>query len=76
MPSGGGTGMCPGRRFAKQEILIALSAIIAKFEIEPVEWINHDGSPSDREAREDEKYSGTGSMAPDRDMKILWKRLW
>ncbi|KAK4187336.1 cytochrome P450 [Podospora australis] len=75
-PFGGGTGMCPGRHFAKQEALVALAAIVTRFDVEFVEWTNQDGSKSDREARGDEKFAGAGTMPADRDMKIRWKRLW
>jgi hypothetical protein len=43
------------------------------FDIEHVEWINPDGSRSDREARDDESYAST--MPPDRDANIRLKRI-
>ncbi|KAK4221087.1 cholesterol 7-alpha-monooxygenase 4 [Podospora fimiseda] len=75
-PFGGGTGMCPARHFAKQESLIALATIVARFDVEFLEWTKLDGSKSDREARADEKFAGAGTMPPDRDLKLRWKRLW
>ncbi|KAK3367984.1 cytochrome P450 [Podospora didyma] len=75
-PFGGGTGICPGRFFAKQEILVSVAAVVTRFDIEFVEWTNIDGTKSDREALSDQRYAGTAAMPPDRDLKIRWKRLW
>jgi len=68
--------MCPGRHFAKQEILLVMAAILSRFEVQLIEWTNlGDGSKSDREPRNDEHYGGM-TMPPDRDAKVRWKRLW
>lgn len=67
---------CPGRHFAKQEIMMAIAVIVAKFEIKLVDWVNLDGSKSDRLPRDDARFAGVIAMAPDRDVKIKWKRLW
>ncbi|KAI1342868.1 cytochrome P450 [Xylariaceae sp. FL0016] len=75
-PYGGGLPVCPGRHFAKQEIMMTLGLIVAKFDIEFVEWANMDGSLSDRAAEDNPDYAGAEAMPPDRDMKIRWKRLW
>ncbi|KAM7196610.1 Cytochrome P450 [Rhypophila sp. PSN 637] len=75
-PYGGGSGICPGRHFAKQEILLAVASIVTRFDIEFVEWTRMDGTNSDREARDDPKACGAGCRPPDRDMKVRWKRLW
>ncbi|KAK4442635.1 cytochrome p450 family protein [Podospora aff. communis PSN243] len=72
-PFGGGPGICPGRHFAKQEVLLTIAALLTTFEIELVEWINRDGSRSDREARDDESYAST--MPPDREAKIRLKSI-
>ncbi len=52
-PYGGGTTICPGRFFAKQEILLTIGLLVSKFDIEFVEWTMHDGSPSDRAPKND-----------------------
>ncbi|KAH9906271.1 putative cytochrome P450 [Xylariomycetidae sp. FL2044] len=75
-PYGGGLPVCPGRHFAKQEIMVTLALVVARFDMEFVEWTNMDGSPSDRPARDNEAYEGAEAMPPDRDMKIKWKRVW
>ncbi|KAK1751298.1 cytochrome P450 [Echria macrotheca] len=75
-PFGGGTGMCPGRHFAKQEILQTMASILSRFDVKFVEWVNlKDGTKSDRGPLNDEYY-GAPSMPPDRDAKVQWKRLW
>jgi len=68
--------MCPGRHFAKQEFMMTLAMIVARFEVDSIRWIKSDGSPSDRAGQDDERYAGAAVMPPDRDMKVRWKRLW
>ncbi|KAL4914781.1 cytochrome P450 [Aspergillus aurantiobrunneus] len=75
-PFGGGPSICPGRVFAKQEILMTIAALVTRFEIELVEWTHPDGSKSDGPAQNDQSYIGAVGIPPDRDMKIRWKRLW
>jgi len=72
---GGGIGICPGRHFAKQEIMSVIALIVVNFDIELEEYTMMDGSRSDRGPQDNKRYCGTGAMPPDRDMKIRWKRL-
>jgi len=73
-PFGGGTSICPGRFFAKQEVLIAVAIMILKFDIEFVKFIGHDGSDSDRGPETDTKNAGAGAVSPDRDLLVRLKR--
>jgi len=74
--SGGGRGMCPGRSFAKQEVILTIAMFVSTFDIEFEGWINSaDGSSSDRQAQNDPRYSGTAAIPPDRDMKVRLRRL-
>ncbi|KAI5865326.1 putative cytochrome P450 [Durotheca rogersii] len=75
-PFGGGAPICPGRHFAKHEIMTMIGLIVSRFDIEKVEWTKLDGSPSDRMAYNDQRFCGGGGMPPDRDLKITWRRLW
>ncbi|KAK2037424.1 cytochrome P450 [Colletotrichum somersetense] len=75
-PFGGGSSICPGRVFAKQEIIMTLAALVTRFEIELLEWTHSDGSRSERPAKNDLSYIGAVGIPPDRDMKVRWKRLW
>lgn len=72
-PYGGGVSMCPGRNFAKQEIIVTIAILTTMFDIEFAEWTMLDGSPSDREARNSD---GFATMLPDRDLKVRVKRRW
>ncbi|KAI1390114.1 cytochrome P450 [Hypoxylon trugodes] len=74
-PYGGGNTICPGRHFAKHEVMATVALIISNFDIEFLEWTQLDGSPSDRLPRNDPRYCGAGAMPPDRDMRIRWKRI-
>ncbi|KAK3317496.1 putative cytochrome P450 [Cercophora scortea] len=74
-PFGGGQQICPGRHLAKHEIFTVIALLVSKFEIEPLEWTNTDGSPSLRAARGDPRFSGIGAMPPDRDLKMRWTRI-
>jgi hypothetical protein len=75
MLKGGGPGLCPGRHFARQEVLSVIALIIVNFDIEFEEYTMMDGSKSDRGPQDNTWYCGTASMPPDRDMRIRWKRL-
>jgi hypothetical protein len=55
---------------------MAVAIVIAKFDLEFVEWVKADQSPSNRPALNDHKYAGAAAMPPDRDMNIRWRRLW
>ncbi|KAH8889265.1 cytochrome P450 [Thozetella sp. PMI_491] len=76
-PYGGGVSMCPGRFFAKQEILLTLALLVSRFDIEFVEWTTiEDGKGPERPAQNDVRWSGGAAVPPDRDMRVRWKRLW
>ena len=68
--------ICPGRHFAKQEIMITLAMLVTKFDVEFVGWTHLDGSPSDRPAQNNATKSGGAAVPPDREMQVLLKRLW
>ena len=69
--------MCPGRHFAKQEIMATLAIIVTTFDVEFIEWTSLDGkTKSDRPAKDNLAYSGSAAMPPDRDMKVRWRRRW
>ncbi|KAF4890595.1 Cholesterol 7-alpha-monooxygenase [Colletotrichum fructicola] len=73
-PYGGGVSMCPGRFFAKQEIMLVAAMIISRFEVEFIEWVTFDGVSSDRPAEDEKSAIGSGAVSPDRDMKVRWRR--
>ncbi|CCF45829.1 hypothetical protein CH063_03708 [Colletotrichum higginsianum] len=75
-PYGGGVSMCPGRNFAKQEIMLAVAMIVSRFDIEFEDWVKPNGSDSDRPPMNDKAYVGAGAVPPDRDARLRWRRLW
>ncbi|KAK0609450.1 cytochrome P450 [Immersiella caudata] len=73
-PYGGGLTMCPGRNFAKQEIIGTLVIFLMQFEVEVVGWVMHDGvTVSERPAE-----GGVGMVVcqPDRELKVKVTRRW
>ncbi|KAK0614725.1 cytochrome P450 [Immersiella caudata] len=75
-PYGGGAPICPGRFFAKQEMMLTVATLVSRFDIEFAGWTYMDGSPSDSPAENDGRWAGSATVPPDRDMRIRWKRLW
>jgi hypothetical protein len=73
--TGGGVSICPGRHFAKQEIMATVALILLTFDIELEEYVKMDGSKSDRGPKDDPWYCGTAAMPPDRDMKLRWTKV-
>ncbi|RYP64845.1 hypothetical protein DL769_006520 [Monosporascus sp. CRB-8-3] len=75
-PYGGGVSICPGRHFAKHEIMMTLAILLDRFDIEFLSWTTLDGRESDRAPQNDARYFGAVGMPPDRDMKVRLRRLW
>ena len=63
-PFGTGVATCPARNYAKQEILIAVALMLLKFDIQPLHFINPDGSVRHR-SPEPLGGEGMGSGRPD-----------
>jgi len=55
---------------------MTLALLVARFDIEFVEWASFEGKRTEEPPCDDPKYSGAIAMPPDREMKIRWKRLW
>ncbi len=68
--------MCPGRHFAKQEIMMCIAMMVTRFDMEFEAWVKLDGTPSDRPPLNDDRWAGAAAVPPDRDMKTRCKRLW
>ncbi len=49
--------------------------VISRFDIEFVEWIKGDGSPSERSALDDAGYANAVAAPPDRDIRVRWRRV-
>ena len=74
-PYGGGAHICPGRIFAKQEILAAVAMVLLCFDFEFVGWVNPFSKDKEERFPTSKKgYVGNGVMAADRDMRVRIKR--
>jgi hypothetical protein len=74
-PYGGGAHICPGRVFAKQEILAAAALVLLSFDFEFVGWVNpFSKDKEERFPRTKKGYVGNGVVAADRDMRVRIKR--
>ncbi|KAF5983168.1 cytochrome P450 monooxygenase [Fusarium bulbicola] len=71
-PYGGGAAMCPGRNYAKQEILSAVVLFFAHFEIEPLRFVDRDGKTSDRGPEVGNEARGVARV--DRDLLVRLRR--
>ncbi|KAI1048894.1 hypothetical protein LB506_004766 [Fusarium annulatum] len=72
-PYGGGAAMCPGRNYAKQEILSAVVLFFAHFEIEPLRFVDRDGKTSDRGPEVGHEARGVARV--DRDLLVRLRRV-
>ncbi|KAG4267187.1 hypothetical protein FPRO04_04799 [Fusarium proliferatum] len=72
-PYGGGAAMCPGRNYAKQEILSAVVLFFAHFEIEPLWFVDCDGKTSDRGPEVGHEARGVARV--DRDLLVRLRRV-
>ncbi|MCJ1394726.1 hypothetical protein MMC18_007606, partial [Xylographa bjoerkii] len=68
MPFGGGIRQCPGRQFAKQEIILSFAIIATMFDIE----LRDDGKGNRVEP--DMKYWGLGTLAPKQKVPFRMRR--
>ncbi|OCK85342.1 cytochrome P450 [Lepidopterella palustris CBS 459.81] len=73
-PFGGGKTICPGRVFAKQEVLGSVAMVLLSFDFEFVEFLNEQGKSTERFPGLREGYSGSGVIAMDGDMSVRMRR--
>ena len=71
-PYGGGTAVCPGRYYAKQEILAAVALLLASFDFEILHFVNKDDSKSSRGPEVGSEARGVARI--DRDLLVKMKR--
>lgn len=70
-PYGGGIAICPGRYYAKAEMLVAVAMFIVTFDIEFVGFVDFQGRASRKPAMGNET---RGTMRLDRDLSLRIKR--
>jgi cytochrome P450 len=73
-PFGGGKTICPGRVFAKQEVLGAVAMVLLEFEIESVGYIDAAGKTVETFPGLKDAYLGAGAVAMDGDLKVRIKQ--
>jgi len=75
-PFGGGATMCPGRFFARQEILISVAVMVLKYDIEAVAVVDKKGRVQKGELEYDRSGAGFGALHPNGDLRCrIRKRL-
>ncbi len=67
-PYGGGTNMCPGRFFAKQEMMASLAVLLRSFDMEALDPVEA------RKTGPDERYFPVGALPPDRPVAVRIRR--
>ena len=72
-PFGGGKTICPGRVFAKQEVLASVASVLLSFEIEPLGFVDGRGKSNKKFPGLAKSYLGSGVMVMDGDMRIKIK---
>lgn len=70
---GCGKVLCPGRIFAKQEVLSAVASILLAYDIEFVGFVDEKGNPSSTFPRPAPAFIGSGVVWPGGDMKVNMK---
>lgn len=81
-PFGGGTYVCPGRVFAKQEVFGAVAAFLATYDVQFKEYVEFDraghiiakGTDSKLFPPVKQQYSGAGVVIPGGDVLVKLKR--
>ncbi len=56
--------------------MLTIAMLATRFDMEFVRWEKMDGTPSNRPAQGDPRYTGAADVPPNRDMEVRWKRLW
>ena len=73
-PFGGGKTICPGRVFAKQEVLAAVAIVLVNFELEPLHFLDGQGKKTENFPGLAKRFAGKGVMTMEGDMKVRIKR--
>jgi hypothetical protein len=73
-PFGGGTKMCPGRVFAKQETFVTLGYVLLGYEVEVLGFVDAKGKETEAFPGLRAGYTGTGVIALEGDVKVRLRR--
>ena len=73
-PFGGGKSICPGRVFAKQEVLASVALLLLGFDFEVIGFMDEKGGKADKFPGLRNAYLGSGVVVVGGDMKVKIKR--
>jgi len=73
-PFGGGKTMCPGRVFAKQEIIASVAMVLLAFEFEVLGYVDAKGRPTERFPGLRDSLPGSAVMVASGDMRVSVRR--
>lgn len=74
IPFGGGKTICPGRVFAKQEVLAAVAMVLLGFEFEVLGFVDGKEIATQKFPGIRQNYPGTGTVCMDGDLKVRIRR--
>jgi hypothetical protein len=69
-PFGGGKTICPGRVFAKQEVLGAVAIVLLEYDLRAVDYVDARGNKTSKFPGLMDAYGGNGIMPMDGDIKV------
>ena len=72
-PFGGGKTICPGRVFAKQEVLASVAMVLLSFKLEFAGFVDGAGKPSKQFPGLRSSFAGSGIMAAGGDIRVTMK---
>ncbi|OCL09863.1 cytochrome P450 [Glonium stellatum] len=73
-PFGGGKSICPGRVFAKQEVLGSVAMMLLAFEFDVVGFVDEQGRSKKHFPTLRNTFSGSGVMPTDGDIRVKMRR--
>jgi cytochrome P450 len=73
-PFGGGGDMCPGRAFAKQEVIAATALMLASFDFEVLGFVDRNGRAMERIPSMEKVAPGSGVIRPGGDLRLKVRR--
>jgi hypothetical protein len=73
-PFGGGRTICPGRIFAKQEVMASVALLLLEFDIEVLNYTDLEGNLTETFPEMKDSYQGSGIVAMNGDVKVRMKR--
>ncbi|OJD19520.1 hypothetical protein AJ78_00491 [Emergomyces pasteurianus Ep9510] len=73
-PFGGGKTMCPGRVFARYEVLFSTAYILLNFDFDVLGYVDEKGNPTTRFPHFRDSYPGSVVVVADGDIRVTMKK--